>query len=93
MSRSAANGTPVLVSDVGGLQSLAVSEENIFPAGNQQALADLLGRKLGPAEIDALFKRRDQLVEILQERIDQWGEDIVLFDQRPPTETAPWVGD
>jgi hypothetical protein len=48
---------------------------------------------LGPAEIDALFRRRDRLVDLLQAHIDMWGEDIVLFDQRPPTETAPWVGE
>jgi hypothetical protein len=52
-----------------------------------------LSAYLGPAEIDALFKRRDQLVDLLQARIDEWGEEVVLFDQRPPTETAPWVGE
>jgi hypothetical protein len=57
------------------------------------AAEQLLSPYLGPAEIDALFKRRDQLVDILQTRIDEWGEQIVLFDQRPPTETAPWVGE
>ncbi len=44
-------------------------------------------------EIEALFKRRDKLVELIQGRIDEWGEALVLFDQRPPTESAPWVGE
>jgi hypothetical protein len=43
------------------------------------------------AEIDALFARRDKLLDLLQARIDVWGEELVLFDQRPPTETAPWI--
>jgi hypothetical protein len=60
---------------------------------DRSAAEEVLSPILGPAEIDALFKRRDQLVELLQGRIDLWGEDVVLFDQRAPTETAPWVGD
>lgn len=47
---------------------------------------------LSKGEIDALFRRRDQIVEIFQKRIDEWGEELVLFDQRPPTEQAPWIG-
>jgi hypothetical protein len=46
---------------------------------------------LGKGEIEALLKRRDKIVALLQKRIDEWGEDLVLFDQRPPTDTAPWV--
>ena len=48
---------------------------------------------LSRLEIDVLFKRRNKLVDLLQARIDEWGEELVLFDQRPPTETAPWVGE
>ncbi|MCW8984074.1 MAG: hypothetical protein OQK55_01925 [Thermoanaerobaculales bacterium] len=51
----------------------------------------VLGPYLSGAEIDALFIRRDKLVDLLQARIDEWGEELVLFDQRPPTEMAPWV--
>ena len=51
----------------------------------------VLGPYLSGAEIDALFIRRDKLVDLLQARIDESGEELVLFDQRPPTETAPWV--
>lgn len=58
---------------------------------DRDAAERVLSPFLGPAEIDALFARRDQLVDLLQARIDEWGEDIVLFDQRPPTDTAPWV--
>jgi len=46
---------------------------------------------LTPAEIDAIFARRDKLVDLIQARIDEWGEALVLFDQRPPTDTAPWI--
>ena len=52
VSRSAANGTPVLVSDVGGLPSLAVGAENIFSAGSEQDLSELLVRKLQSTDID-----------------------------------------
>ena len=54
-----------------------------------EALSPYLSR----LEIDVLFKRRDKLVDLLQARIDEWGEELVLFDQRPPTDTAPWVGE
>ena len=54
-----------------------------------EALSPYLSR----LEIDVLFKRRDKLVDLLQARIDEWGEELVLFDQRPPTETAPWAGE
>jgi len=46
---------------------------------------------LTPAEIDAIFARRDKLVDLIQARIDEWGEELVLFDQRPPTDIAPWI--
>jgi len=49
-----------------------------------------LGPYLSGSEIDALFSRRDKLADLLQARIDEWGEELVLYDQRPPTETAPW---
>lgn len=48
---------------------------------------------LGKGEIEALLRRRDKIVDLLQKRIDEWGEELVLFDQRPPTEIAPWVDD
>jgi hypothetical protein len=46
---------------------------------------------LSGLEIEVLFKRRDKLVALVQGRIDEWGEELVLFDQRPPTDSAPWV--
>jgi glycosyltransferase involved in cell wall biosynthesis len=46
VSRAAAQGVPVLVSDVGGLASLATGRENVFQAGNQESLRALLRRKL-----------------------------------------------
>jgi hypothetical protein len=60
---------------------------------DKEAAERNLSSYLGPGEIDALLVRRDKLVERLQARIDEWGEDLVLFDQRPPTETAPWAGE
>lgn len=74
VSRSAANGTPVLVSDVGGLQSLAVATDNVFPAGDQQALSDLLIRKLGPIEID--FDEREQ--QLVKARSLSWQSAAAL---------------
>jgi len=45
---------------------------------------------LAKAEIDALLARRDALVVHIQGLIDEWGEAMIIFDDRPPTETAPW---
>ncbi len=45
---------------------------------------------LTKAETDALLARRDKLVEHIQGLIDEWGEAMIIFDNRPPTETAPW---
>jgi len=52
-----------------------------------EALSPYLSR----LEIDVLFERRDKLIELLQGRVDEWGEELVFFDQRPPTELAPWI--
>jgi hypothetical protein len=60
---------------------------------DRRAAEEALSSILAGIEIDALFARRDKLVELIQARIDEWGEDLVLFDQRPPTETAPWIGE
>jgi len=58
---------------------------------DRRAAEKALGPYLSGAEIDALFIRRDKLVDLIQARIDEWGEELVLFDQRPPTDTAPWI--
>ena len=58
---------------------------------DRRAADKALGPYLSGAEIDALFIRRDKLVDLIQARIDEWGEELVLFDQRPPTKTAPWI--
>jgi len=60
---------------------------------DRSAADEAISAYLTGAEIDALFVRRDKLVDLLQARIDEWGEELVLFDQRPPTETAAWVGE
>ncbi len=46
---------------------------------------------LSPGEIDAFFTRCDKLIEHIEGLIDEWGEAIVLFDQRPPSVKAPWA--
>jgi hypothetical protein len=60
---------------------------------DREAADRALSPILTGVEIDALLERRDKLVELLQSRIDEWGEELVLFDQRPPTEQAPWAGE
>jgi len=60
---------------------------------DRSAADKALSPYLSRLEIDVLFKRRDKLVDLLQARIDEWGEELVLFDQRPTTEIAPWVGE
>jgi len=58
---------------------------------DRSSAGKVLSPFLTPAEIDAIFARRDKLVDLIQARIDEWGEELVLFDQRPPTKTAPWI--
>ena len=60
---------------------------------DRSAAEGALSPYLSRLEIDAIFDRRDKLIELLQGRIDEWGEELVLFDQRPPTELAPWIED
>jgi hypothetical protein len=60
---------------------------------DRSAAKQALSPYLAEVEIDALLARRDQLVDLIQKRIDERGEDLVLFDQRPPTARAPWAED
>lgn len=53
------------------------------------ALSDHLTRY----EIAALLERRDRLVAHIEGLISERGETMVLFDSRPPTDTAPWARD
>ena len=48
---------------------------------------------LTKTEINALLARRDKLVEHFQALIDEWGEPMIIFDDRPPSETAPWAAE
>jgi ABC-type amino acid transport substrate-binding protein len=48
---------------------------------------------LTESEIEALLMRRDLLVEHIRGLIDEWGESMIIFDNRPPSGTAPWVDD
>ncbi|HSN55371.1 MAG TPA: hypothetical protein VLT32_11895, partial [Candidatus Sulfomarinibacteraceae bacterium] len=49
-----------------------------------------LNQYLTKAEIDAMFIRRDKLVEHIRGLIDTWGEEMIIFDSpAPPTEVRP----
>jgi hypothetical protein len=41
-------------------------------------------------EIKALLARRNAIIEHIRGLIDEWGEQMIIFADRPPTETAPW---
>jgi hypothetical protein len=56
------------------------------PEATHARLADYLTK----SEINALLARRDALVLLLQGLIDQWGEQMIIFEHRPASETAPW---
>ena len=57
---------------------------------DRSAADEALDQYLTKTEIKALFARRDKLVDHIQGLIDEWGEELILFDVQPPTETAPW---
>jgi hypothetical protein len=52
-----------------------------------------LGSQLSRYEVAALLKRRDKLVQIIEDRIEAFGEHHVLFDLLPSPGTAPWADD
>jgi hypothetical protein len=58
---------------------------------DREAADEALSSYLSPAEIEDLLERRDRIVEILESEIEKWGPELVIFDQRPPTEIAPWI--
>ena len=60
---------------------------------NADSLKETLGEYLNSSEIKALLKRRDKLVDHIQGLVDEWGEEIVFYDLRPPSGTVPWVTD
>ena len=51
---------------------------------------DRLEPYLTKPEIDAMMKRHHKLVELIQSLIDQWGEELVIFEFSPPSTTAHW---
>lgn len=77
VARSAANGTPVLVSNVGGLQSLAVGPENVFAAGDEQELSRLLLTRLRTGEIDFAERTR----QLSKARSLSWDHAAALHDK------------
>jgi len=50
--------------------------------GYRQAFTDSVGKALTKDEIEALFVRRDKLVQLFDEKIKSLGEDKVLFTIR-----------
>ncbi|MGD9252605.1 MAG: hypothetical protein PVG92_01585 [Holophagae bacterium] len=58
---------------------------------DRDAVERELGEFLTRFEIDALMKRRDKLVEHIDGLIAEQGGELVLFDNRPPSERAPWA--
>lgn len=60
LARAASQGTPVLVTNVGGLPALAINSEYVCDAGGQAALTQLLRRHLASRE-DRLAERKAQL--------------------------------
>jgi hypothetical protein len=60
---------------------------------DRDAVRERLGEFLTKFEIDALMARRDRLVEHIDGLIEERGAELVLFNNRPPTEKAPWAVD
>jgi hypothetical protein len=60
---------------------------------NEEDLEAALSEQLGPAEIEALLKRRDKLVQHIQELVAERGEEMVFFDLVEATDIAPWATD
>jgi len=86
-------------------RSFGTSEELIYPEEvthcdrqvlqalrdlDREAVVEHLDEFLTVFEIDALMARRDRLVEHIDGLIAERGEELVLFNNRPPTERAPW---
>jgi hypothetical protein len=68
--------------EVEGIDSVRRCERTMWErlqALDEGTIKERLGDYLRPAEIDALLKRRTQLVQHLQQRIALRGEDSVLF--------------
>jgi hypothetical protein len=60
---------------------------------DESEVAQRLAPYLSKAEISALMVRRDKIVEHFQALIDDWNEELFLFDLGPPTVVAPWASD
>ena len=49
---------------------------------DRQAFTELVGKMLTKDEIDALFVRRDKLVQLFDQKIASLGEDKILYTIR-----------
>ncbi len=57
---------------------------------DREEARERLERYLDRGEINAFFTRCDKLIEHIEGLIEEWGEAIVLYEQRPPSAKAPW---
>ena len=60
---------------------------------DQSEVKEQLSPFLTDHEIEALFVRRDKIVDHIQKLIDEWGEIHILFDIIAADATAPWAQD
>ncbi len=60
---------------------------------NKDDLQSAVSSQLGPGEIDAVLKRRDKLVQHIEELVAERGEEMVFFDLVAASDVAPWAAD
>ncbi len=77
-------------------EAITHCERNLFEALkalDQAEVKERLSPFLSDLEIEALFVRRDKIVEHIQKLIDEWDEIHILFDTIAADEIAPWAHD
>jgi hypothetical protein len=60
---------------------------------DRERAAESLGPFLTASEIDAMFIRRDKLVEHIRGLIDKWGESMIIFDLPAAPAEGPPAGE
>jgi hypothetical protein len=66
---------------------------NALRSLDRSRVSERLSPYLSAREIDALFTRRDKIVDRLQTLIDEFGEIHILFDTIEANATAPWANE
>lgn len=77
-------------------EAITHCERNLFEALkalDQTEVKEQLSPFLSDLEIEALFVRRDKIVQHIEGLIDQWEDILILFDTIAPDATAPWAHD